>query len=342
MRDVSAITGIDPALISKMEGGGRLPTEKQMGVLAELYQLNTRKLKTYWLAEKIFQRLEEEGNALEVLTIVRNRIEKAQKDQTVRIPGLTPEIKEKLAKVDFIKQLLQKRPPLEKEVADKRDIEFITEFVHESNRLAASPLSPQETKTILNKGGVAAGKSLSDHLAVVNHYDAVLYLQRLIVEEKSINPASLLELHAILFRGIDRNEAGKYRRETISHKDRLYQPPPPQQIEDLIEGYFNYYHQQRSKLHPILLAAIMHQRLIGIHPFRKGNGRIARLIMNFILLRRGYTIISIKGDSFSKQVYERALEKMHVSSEEDSFFHLIADAAADSLRNYLDWRVALY
>ena len=342
MRDVAAITGIDPALISKMEGGDRLPTEKQIATLAELYQLNMRKIRVYWLAERLFRQLEGEAGALEALTIARNRIEHLFKEQVVNAPGLTAEIKEKIAKVDFTRQLLEKKPLLEKEQYERRDDEFILEFIHESNRLADGQLNLQETKAILQKGFVAPGKSLEEHLAVVNHQDAILYLKDLIEQDKDLDVSTLLHLHGILFRGIDRENAGNYRQDTPTNKDRNYQLPSHQKVEKLLQKYVNFYHEQEGRLHPVLLAAMMHQRLLKIHPFADGNGRMARLIMNYIMLRNGYTIVTIKGDSFSRQLYENALEKSHLDHESDAFFHMITDAVVESLRNYLEWRPALY
>lgn len=342
MRDVAAITGIDPALISKMEGGDRLPTEKQIDTLADLYQLNSRKVKVYWLAEKLFRQLVAEPAALEALTLARGRIEKIQQEQVVKIPGLTPEIKEKIAKVDFTRRLLDKRQTLEEEQREIMEREFMEEFIHESNRLADSELNLQETRAILQKGTVAAGKSLQEHLAVINHREAIFYVKDLIEEEKDLNSKVLLELHTILRRGMDREGVGEYRKNTPIDDDRLYQLPPHQKVEKLIRKYLQYYHEQEGKIHPVLLAAIMHQRLMKIQPFSEGNGRMARLLMNFILLRHGYTIVTIKGDSFSRGVYERALEKSHLDSESDTFFHLIADATVESLRNHLEWRPALY
>ena len=342
MRDVAAITGIDPALISKMEGGDRLPTEKQIATLAELYELNMRKIRVYWLAEKLFRRLKGEAGAMEALNIVHNRIEKLYKERVVNTPGLTQEIKEKIAKVDFTRQLLGKKPPLEKEHSRQREEEFLIEFIHESNRLADSQLNLQETTAIIKKGHVASGKSLHEHLAVVNHQDAMFLLRELIEEGKDFSVSTILKLHRILYRGIDRENAGKYREITPPVKDHLYQLPAHQKVAKLLQKYVNFYHKEEGKLHPVLLAAMLHQRFLKIQPFADGNGRVARLIMNYILLRHGYAIVTIKGDSFSRQIYENTLEKAQVDHKSDGFFHLITDLTVDALRNHLDWRPALY
>jgi Fic family protein len=77
-----------------------------------------------------------------------------------------------------------------------------------------------------------------------------------------------------------------------------------------MEDYFLFYEQNLGRLHPVLLAAEMHERLVTIHPFIDGNGRTARLVMNLILWQHGYTTVNIKGGKKSRLAYYNALEKV--------------------------------
>jgi Fic family protein len=91
----------------------------------------------------------------------------------------------------------------------------------------------------------------------------------------------------------------------------------------LMEECFRFYAEQRELVHPVELAAEMHERIVTIHPFLDGNGRISRLVMNLILLQHGYPIANIPGDIESRLVYYGALESANLDGGKESFILLI-------------------
>jgi Fic family protein len=86
-------------------------------------------------------------------------------------------------------------------------------------------------------------------------------------------------------------------------------PPAPYLVGKQMEDLLFWYSSHKSQLHPVVLAAEMHERLVTIHPFIDGNGRTSRLIMNLILLN-GYTIANIKGDSESRMSHYVSLKRL--------------------------------
>ena len=102
-----------------------------------------------------------------------------------------------------------------------------------------------------------------------------------------------------------------------------------------MEDYFLFYESQKSIVHPALLAAEMHERLVSIHPFVDGNGRTARLVMNLILLQNGYTIANLKGNLADRMRYYQALEKVQINHENEDFYQLILEHAEISLTEHL-------
>ena len=92
---------------------------------------------------------------------------------------------------------------------------------------------------------------------------------------------------------------------------------------------------EQGKEHPVLVAATLHDELVRIHPFVDGNGRTSRLLMNLYLLRKGYTLVNLKGTNEDKLAYYMALETSHVEKNPEAFLMLIAKAEAASLRRYL-------
>jgi len=83
----------------------------------------------------------------------------------------------------------------------------------------------------------------------------------------------------------------------------------------------NWYNENQKMLHPVELAATLHQRFVFIHPFVDGNGRVARLLMNLALLRNGYTIAIIPAILRHEYIY--SLETAHTRPE--IFTDFIAD-----------------
>lgn len=97
-----------------------------------------------------------------------------------------------------------------------------------------------------------------------------------------------------------------------------------------MEDYFLFYDENKNSLHPVVLSAEMHERLVTIHPFIDGNGRTSRLIMNLILLQNGFPIANIKGDTDSRMKYYTALENSRTDNKEE-FVLLIVKLVKDSL-----------
>ena len=102
-----------------------------------------------------------------------------------------------------------------------------------------------------------------------------------------------------------------------------------------MEDFYYWYHDNRKSLHPVLLAAEIHERLVTIHPFIDGNGRTARLFMNLILLQHGFVIANIKGDTKSRMAYYSALEEAQTKGKKDVFFKLVASYELAALERYI-------
>ena len=106
--------------------------------------------------------------------------------------------------------------------------------------------------------------------------------------------------------------AGKYK----THQNRVrgshFETTPPQYVTTDMKNYFKEYTKLKKELHPLELAAWAHWKLVRIHPFQDGNGRTARIIMNYILHKNGYAMIDIK--TKEKQQYFKALEKCHYNN----------------------------
>ena len=144
------------------------------------------------------------------------------------------------------------------------------------------------------------------------------------------------QIHGIVLYGIDRENAGVYRKLPVAIAGSKHLPPQPYLLQDLMEKYFQFYNQEKEHLHPVVLAAEMHERLVTIHPFIDGNGRTARLIMNLILLQYGFPLAIIGGDYDSRMAYYDALEKVQTENNKEDFILLVAEKVLLALERYIN------
>ncbi|WP_215223552.1 Fic family protein [Echinicola shivajiensis] len=336
LKEVVSLTGIDAGLLSKFERGKRLPSEKNLISLAEAYELSFTDLKKIWLVEKVLNLVQYEVDSAEILALAESRVEYLAGKQSLVLQKIPSEILSKLEKVDMLKEKWQSRRPLGAVQLKKMKEYFNVAYTFESNRIEGNTLTLQETHLVVNEGITIGGKSMREHLEAINHAEAVEYLEKLASDKVELYKRSLLDLHYLVLKGIDKENAGKYRSVPVRISGSQHVPPQPYLIDKMMEDYFLHYQQQRNVLHPVLLAAELHERLVSIHPFVDGNGRTSRLIMNLILVSNGYTIANLKGDNASRLAYYRALEAVQVNNDPVPFYHLVTDAVLESLEQHLE------
>jgi len=337
VKDISYKTRIDQAIISKIEGNKRLPTTEQVSVLAKAYEIETRTLKKSYLAEKIIKILEYDAEiALDVMSAAEDRIEylKSRTDN-IDVSELSQTIQTKILELNQLQSQWQKHRPLSGLQLQKMVTYFNVNYTFESNKIEGNTLSLRETELVINKGITISGKSMQEHLEAINHAEAAAYLIELVSQKDSFNERVLRELHGLILRGIDKENAGVYRRVPVGISGSKHIPPEPYLLDKLMEDYFTYYNQVQQKLHPVILAAEMHERLVSIHPFIDGNGRTARLVMNLILLQHGYPIAILKGDLDKRLAYYAALEAVQIENNVDHFYDLVINEVFESLNSHL-------
>lgn len=328
VREVAASLGIDQALVSKFESGKRIPTEDQIVMLAKVLQIDEQELKTQWLTEKIFAEVKDYAVASKALQMVQEQLQSYHPTKIV----LSESVEKTIDCIDELRSVLQSKRALD----NFRIVEALEmEYTYESNRIEGNTLTLMETDLVINEGLTISGKSMREHLEAINHKDAIDYVKHLVTSNTQMTKTELLTIHNLVLRGIHPEEAGKYRSVPVSISGSKHVPPQPFLVEKQMEDYFLWYAQNRVHLHPVVLAAEMHERLVTIHPFIDGNGRTARLVMNLILLQNGYVIANIKGDLSTRMSYYRGLETVQTGGSKEEFVQFIADVEKASLENYL-------
>ena len=138
-------------------------------------------------------------------------------------------------------------------------------------------------------------------------------------KEFILRMADIKQMHTILMRyendlGSYIGEIGEFRRTTAEVTQSKFTPCDHFYLREAMEGMISWVnsHLKKTKLSPVALAASTHVWFETIHPFRDGNGRVGRILLNYILIGCGYLNIAIKGFSkTNRDIYYDALEQSH-------------------------------
>lgn len=245
------------------------------------------------------------------------------------------ELKQRLAEIDALRARLSSLRPLPVEALKKIEEAFNIEYTYESNRIEGNTLTLQETELVVNEGLTISGKSMREHLEAINHAEAIDYIRDFAKSDVPISERTIKEIHALVLHGIDRENAGRYRTVPVRISGSTHTPPQPYLLAERMQNFMSRFTEMETQgIHPVLIAAYLHEVLVRIHPFIDGNGRTSRLLMNLHLLRNGYTLVNLKGSDDARRLYYKALEASH--TDPVPFQKFVATAEIASLRQYLD------
>ncbi len=235
------------------------------------------------------------------------------------------------------KKILDKNRPFDKALIKNLEEWFRIELTYSSNAIEGNTLSRAETALVVEKGLTIGGKSITEHLEATNHALALDFIKEQIKRKPSdLKEKDILKIHEIIFDRIDRENAGIYRRVPVRISGSAVVLPNPKKVQNLMDDFFSWI-KNETKMHAVELASEAHYRFVTIHPFVDGNGRTARLLMNMILMMKGFPPAIIRKND--RLVYIKSLEKAQlVNGEGDSkndYFKLISSAVDRSLNIYL-------
>jgi Fic family protein len=243
-----------------------------------------------------------------------------------------------LEKAEQLKQELDPLRPLDAEAEARIMQKFRLDWNYHSNNLEGNSLTYGETKALILFGITAQGKPLKDHFEITGHNEAINWILEIIKDETPLNEKFIRELHTLLLKESSYKEAqtaegkptrrkievGKYKTQpnhvvTVTGETFYFATPEetPAKMHELIEWFRN--EKEKQGVNPIILAALFHYRFIRIHPFDDGNGRTARILMNFILMQFGYPPVIIK------------------TEDKENYFAVLRLADADELEPFVEY-----
>lgn len=213
-------------------------------------------------------------------------------------------------KTNFSKE--QKTMP--KYSKEKETATFAVKFTYNTNRIEGSKLTLRETADLLERGVTPKTKSLDDIKEAEAHkklfYEIMSY-------KKDLSLQAILAWHKKLFESTKYEIAGKIRGHQVAISGSRFVPPFPAEIYSLLREFFKFYSKNIKRVHPVELAALVHLKFVTIHPFADGNGRISRLLMNFVLHKYGFPLLDIPYEN--RTGYYNSLERSQVKNNESIF-----------------------
>jgi len=235
--------------------------------------------------------------------------------------------KEQISKIENLREIyFQKINSLNKEEFEKFEESFFTELTYDSNAIEGSSLSLEETDLILNEGIVPEGKLIREIHEAQNHKKAIEFIQN---HKGNLNELFILKLHSIILKNISERFAGNYRKTNVRIFGSNVKLPQAEKVPQLIRNLIYWYNKNKRNYHAFELAVLFSMKFVTIHPFIDGNGRVSRLLMNFIFKKNKYPWVNIYKKN--RQNYLKAVRK---ANDED--YSLIFPFLIETLKENLE------
>lgn len=219
-----------------------------------------------------------------------------------------------LNKLNKIKENYSKEQKKTPYSAKEKEMEsFMIKFTYNTQRIEGSKLTLRDTANLLEKGETPK-KPLRD-IKEAEAHKKVFY--SMLKHSKDLNLQVILQWNKILLLETKPDIAGKIRNHGVAISGSKFIPPLAIELDTLLKEFFDWYNKNKNKLHPVILSALVHLKFVTIHPFSDGNGRISRLMMNFILNKNGFPMLDIPYKN--RNGYYTSLERSQIKNEEKIF-----------------------
>jgi Fic family protein len=202
--------------------------------------------------------------------------------------------------------------------------EFIIRFTYDSSKLSGVNITLRQTYLILREGIMPNDfKNLKTVKELENHEKGIIAITKY---KGKLDLRFIKKLHTILMSGVDDSIAGKLRSElnrNVKLAGTSYVPPKWDDLDKEIDNFFRWYKSENRQLHPLEISALVHLKIISLQPFVDGNSRLSRLLMNWVLWKRGYPLVDIPIEELEN--YYSALDKYQIEKDEKPFVAYIKE-----------------
>ena len=279
-------------------------------------------------------------------------------------------IVELLAKIDTLKDELDSLRPIPMDRMARVLQKLRLDWNYHSNSMEGNTLTMTETRAFLLYGITAKGKPFRDYIEMRGHNEALKKLEEVVHKDLRLTERVIKDFHKMILVEPFQDEIaeinpGEYK----TFSNYLYSPQgeridfePPEEVPRLMNELVNWTNnhlfseelsrkgQRKYHFHPVLVACYFHLRFIRIHPFGDGNGRMGRILMNMILMIKGYMPAVVRLEN--REDYYNALNQSDTNNIEplatfiaeqliDSLEMTIRGAKGESIEDVDDWQKEL-
>jgi Fic family protein len=230
--------------------------------------------------------------------------------------------------IEILKIIKKKYSKQSNRTSRNRYEAFISLFTHDSTAIEGNTLTLQETASLLFDE-ITPVKNLREINEVLNHRKA---FDHLLEYDGDISKKFICDMHQIVVKDtLDEeleDQIGRYRTLQVFIRGVEWVPAPPAQVPRDMRALLTWYTKNRNKLHPVVAAIYFHVGFEIIHPFVDGNGRVGRLLMNFILHKNGYPMVNIP--NLQRNRYYDVLNEAQVNGNLRPFIEFIVELMRES------------
>ena len=240
-----------------------------------------------------------------------------------------------LKKIDGLKAEIDTLGPLDPALIKNLDDWYRVELTYTSNAIEGNTLTRQETAQVIEKDISVEGKTLNELLEAKNHSQAVDFVVDFSRKNKTRGAVTLpviLDVHKLILQKIDDTDAGKLRTVPVRVAGSMAIFPNPVKVSDGMGELIVWLALNHS--HPATKAIEAHYRLVSIHPFTDGNGRVARLLLNLVLLQNNFPPLVVPKES--RRAYITSLEKGQTADDTGDYYKFMYQQLIISMEQYLD------
>lgn len=235
-------------------------------------------------------------------------------------------IDEDIELLESVKQRYAQEPEI---TENNRYEAFVTLFTHDSTSIEGNTLTLQEAGSLLFDDATPTGKTVREINEVIGHKKAFDYM---LEYNDDITRKFILELHSLTMKDtIDekyKDQIGNYRKVQVFIRGTDWTPPSPEDVPNDMRDLLIWYSKNNDKIHPLVTAIYFHVGFEIIHPFIDGNGRVGRLLMNFILHKNDYPMVNIPNKEKSR--YYNALQEAQMGGNLRPFIDMMLDYMKES------------
>src|SRR3989338_7060083 len=223
---------------------------------------------------------------------------------------------DKLEVIDDFKEAYKSHlGKIPKTIIEKEETDFVIRFTYNSNAIEGNRLTLRDTYLIIKEKQIPSGAPPKDYNEAINGREALDFLKKY---RGKLTIEFIEQLNGILTKNTGLIYPGRIRFFPVKIEGADHIPPDEKDVRRLLREMIDFYY--KSKLHPSVMACLIHAKFVEIHPFEDGNGRTGRALMNWVLMKSDYPKMYIHVTK--RQKYYEAID-LHNAKQYKEYCNLL-------------------